>query len=67
MLRLLDDAGISASQIVFEHQAELSSVIVFAERPLPSITGVDERGRPLPGTRLLVPPPADPPIRRCAS
>jgi SAM-dependent methyltransferase len=62
VLRLLDEAGISASQIVFEHQSELSSAIVFAERPLPSITGVDDRGRPLPGTRLLMAPPADPPI-----
>jgi SAM-dependent methyltransferase len=54
-----DAASIPATHVVFEHQQELSSAIVFTERPLPSITGVDERGRPLPGTRLRVLPRED--------
>ena len=54
VLRLFDEASVSAAHVVFEHQGELSSAIVFVEVPLPSITGVDERGRPLPGTTLRV-------------
>lgn len=56
VLRACDAASIPATHVVFEHQQELSSAIVFAEVPLPSITGVDERGRPLPGTALRVQP-----------
>jgi ubiquinone/menaquinone biosynthesis C-methylase UbiE len=53
-LQVLDAAGVPAAHVVFEHQQELSSAIIFAQVPLPSTTGVDERGRPLPGTTLRV-------------
>jgi SAM-dependent methyltransferase len=35
VLRVLDDASLRAAHIVFEHHAELSSAIVFAEVPMP--------------------------------
>lgn len=41
-----------AAQVVFERQGDLDCVIIFVELPLPSTTGVDDRGRPLPGTTL---------------
>jgi hypothetical protein len=59
VLAAVDQAKVAATHIVFEHQQELSSAIVFAHIPLPSITGVDERGRPLPGTTLRVNPPRE--------
>ena len=64
VLRLFDAAAVSATHVVFEHQQELSSAIVFAEVPLPSVTGVDQHGRPLPGTTLRTRPSeaAEPPI-----
>ena len=58
LLRTLDEASVAAAHIVFERQQELSSAIIFAQVPLPSITGVDERGRPLPGTMLRMDPDA---------
>jgi SAM-dependent methyltransferase len=62
VFRLFEAAGIAATHVVFEQQQELASAIIFAERPLPSITGVDEKGRPLPGTSLRLAPPAEPVI-----
>lgn len=59
VLRACEAKSIPAAHIVFEHQQELSSAIVFTEVPLPSTTGVDERGRPLPGTTLRVLPRED--------
>jgi ubiquinone/menaquinone biosynthesis C-methylase UbiE len=54
VLRLCETMAIPATHIVFEHERELTSAIVFAEVPLPSTTGRDNRGRPLPGTTLQV-------------
>jgi SAM-dependent methyltransferase len=63
VMQVLDDASVSAVYTVFERQPELSSVMVFAEKALPSITGVDQRGRALPGTALpVLDPDAEPPI-----
>jgi 2-polyprenyl-3-methyl-5-hydroxy-6-metoxy-1,4-benzoquinol methylase len=54
VLRACDRKSIPAAHAVFEHEQELTSAYLFCEVPLPSITGVDERGRPLPGTTLGV-------------
>jgi ubiquinone/menaquinone biosynthesis C-methylase UbiE len=54
VLRKVDQSGAPAAHVVFQHNEDLSNAFVFAEVPLPSITGVDERGRPLPGTALRV-------------
>lgn len=62
VLETLDDLGVAAAHVIFEHQQELSSAIVFVDVPLPSITGVDDRGRALPGTTLRTRPAAEPPI-----
>ncbi len=57
ILRIVDAAAVAATHVVFEHQQELSSAILFVEVPLPSITGVDQHGRPLPGITLRLPEP----------
>ena len=54
VLRACEAKSIPATHIVFEHEQELTSAIIFAEVPLPSVTGRDERGRPLAGTALRV-------------
>jgi 2-polyprenyl-3-methyl-5-hydroxy-6-metoxy-1,4-benzoquinol methylase len=54
LLRVCDRKAIPAAHAVFEHEQELTNAFLFCEVPLPSITGVDERGRPLPGTTLRV-------------
>jgi SAM-dependent methyltransferase len=59
ILSLLDAASAGAVHVVFEHQEELSSAILFVERPLPSITGVDQHGRRLPGIALRLHEPKD--------
>jgi 2-polyprenyl-3-methyl-5-hydroxy-6-metoxy-1,4-benzoquinol methylase len=56
VLRACDLKSVPAAHAVFEHEQELSSAILFCEVPLPSITGVDERGQPLPGTTWKVLP-----------
>lgn len=56
VLAILDQASAAATHVVIEHEPELSSAIIFAQVPLPSVTGVDERGRPLPGATLRVRP-----------
>ena len=56
VLKKLDESGAPAAHVVFQHIEDLSNAFVFAELPMPSITGVDERGRPLPGTALRVRP-----------
>jgi SAM-dependent methyltransferase len=59
VLRKVDKSSSPAAHVVFQHKGDLSNAFVFAEMPLPSITGVDERGRPLPGTALRVRPAED--------
>ena len=59
VLRLLDAASVGAAHVVFEHQQDLSSAILFVEVPLPSITGVDQHGRPLPGIALRLREPEE--------
>lgn len=59
VLRKVDESSAPAAHVVFQHKDDLSNAFVFAEMPLPSITGVDERGRPLPGTALRVRPRED--------
>ena len=59
VLRKIDESGAPAAHVVFQHHEDLSNAFVFAEVPLPSITGVDERGRPLRGTALRVRPRED--------
>ncbi len=54
VLRACETMSIPATHIVFEHERELTSAVIFAEVPLPSVTGRDERGRSLPGTTLRV-------------
>ena len=61
VLRKVDESSAPAAHVVFQHKDDLSNAFVFAEMPLPSITGVDERGRPLPGTSLRVRPHEDSP------
>lgn len=56
VLRQLDALGAPAAHVVFQHKDDLSSAYMFTELPLPSVTGIDERGRPLPGTALKVRP-----------
>ena len=52
VLNALDWRSAAAAQLVFDHQEDLESAVFFVEKPLPSITGVDGKGRPITGRTL---------------
>lgn len=54
VLRTFEDAGIRSPLLLADRQGDLSSVFAFAERPLPSLSRVDDDGQPVPGARPLL-------------
>ncbi len=53
-LRVFEDASIPSPLMLRNRQDDLSNVFVFAERPLPSVSRVDDQGRLVPGAEPLL-------------
>jgi ubiquinone/menaquinone biosynthesis C-methylase UbiE len=53
-LRTFEAASIPSPLMLRDRQDDLSNIVVFAERPLPSVSRLDDRGRLVPGAKPLL-------------